>query len=153
VVLAASGFFVFLAWLWIRTGNPTQWFDVERENFGEGTPWKRLPSVIGDIFRDGAEYGRILVVVFAAIALVLLAVQLTARQPAWATSITVIALYLALTANIANSSPRLQLAAVPAFAALGARLRDQPLLLCCVGSAVLAVTLIFVYGITTNLAP
>ena len=152
-VISASGFLLFLAYLWARTGNAMQWFDVERDLFGEGTPWKRLPTTIADIFRDGAEYGRLLVVAFVVIAIVLLVAQLTSQQPLWATSITVIAMYFALTANIACASPRLQLAAVPAFAALGARLRDQPLLLWCVGSAAFAVTLIFVYGLTTNLAP
>jgi hypothetical protein len=152
-VIAASGFLLFLLYLWIRTGNALQWFDVEREQFGEGTPWKRLPTTISGIFTDGAEYGRVLVVVFAVIAVVLLVAQLRSQQPLWATSITVIALYFALTANIACASPRLQLAAVPAFAALGARLRDQQCVFWCVASVTLAVTLIFVYGLTTNLAP
>ena len=76
------------------------------------------------------------------------------QQPLWATSITVIALYFALTANIACASPRLQLAAVPAFAALGTRLARSTAAACGVSaSAAFAVTLIFVYGLTTNLAP
>ena len=95
-VISASGFLLFLAYLWACTGNAMQWFDVERDLFGEGTPWKRLPTTIADIFRDGAEYGRILVVAFVVIAIVLLVVQLTSQQPLWATSITVIAMYFAL---------------------------------------------------------
>ncbi|MGH8976670.1 MAG: mannosyltransferase family protein [Acidimicrobiia bacterium] len=151
--IAVSGFVAFVAWLGRYTGNQTQWFDVEREVFGEGTPWRRLVATINDIFTEGAHWHRLMVVAFALLALVVLAVGVTARQPFWAVSITVVALYFAITANIASSSPRLQLAAIPAFVAFGGRLRDTWLLMWCTGSAVLGVTLIFVYGMTTWFAP
>jgi hypothetical protein len=152
-LLAMSGFVAFVVWLGNHTGNAMQWFDVERDLFDEGTPWRRLPTTIADVFRDGPAFPRMMVIAFAAIAVVLLLVGCTAGQPLWAVSITVLALYLALTANIANSSPRLQLAAIPAFVALGSRLRDRVLLWWCVASAALAVMLVFVYGTTTLLAP
>lgn len=151
--VCASGFLAFLAWLWNHTGDPRRWFRVEREEFGEGTPWKRLPTTVADTFRDGAEFNRVLVLVCAAVAVGLLVVGLLARQPVWAKTITVLALYLALTANIAPASPRLQLAAVPAFVALGAKLRRDPLVVWCSASAAFAALLVFVYGLTTYVAP
>jgi Mannosyltransferase (PIG-V) len=151
--IAASGFLAFQVWLWNHTGNAFQWFDVEREVFGEGTPWKRLPTTIADIFRDGPEYGRLLVAVFAVIALVLLVAGVGARQPMWAKAVTVLALYLALTANIATASPRLQLAAIPAFVALGDRLRPSWLVYWCVGSVALGTALVLLYGVTITAAP
>jgi hypothetical protein len=150
---AASGFLAYLIWLWQHTGDARHWFRVEHDAFGEGTPWKRLPTTIADIFRDGPQFNRMLVVVFVVLAVVMLVVGLTAQQPGWAKLITVLALYLAVTANIASASPRLQLAAVPAFVALGARLRDDTLLWWCLASVALATTLIFVYGLTLNVAP
>ncbi|GIU86031.1 MAG: membrane protein [Acidimicrobiia bacterium] len=151
--ICASGFVAFLAWLWNHTGEPRQWMRVEREVFGEGTPWKRLPTTVADTFRDGAQFNRVLVLACAVLALVLLAAGLTARQPPWAKAVTVLALYLALTANIASASPRLQLAAVPAFVALGARLRRDPLVVWCASSGAFAALLVFVYGLTTYVAP
>jgi hypothetical protein len=151
--ISASGFLAYMAWLGVRTGDARRWFRVERELFGEGTPWKRLPTTIGDIARDGAQYARVMVLVLVAIAVVLLVVGLLADQPGWAKAITVIALYVPITANIATGSPRLQLAAVPAFVALAARLRGDVLLLWCGGSAALAAVLVYTYGLTLHLAP
>jgi Mannosyltransferase (PIG-V) len=150
---AASGFLAYLIWLWRRTGDARHWFRVERDVFGEGTPWKRLPTTIADIFRDGPQFNRLLVVACVVLAAVMLVVGITARQPGWAKLITVLALYLAVTANIASASPRLQLAAVPAFIALGSRLRDETLVWWCVASVAFATMLIFVYGLTINVAP
>jgi hypothetical protein len=152
--LAASGFVAFMLWLWNHTGNALQWFDVERTVFNEGRPWKRLPPVFLDTVRGGPDFGRSIVIAFTGLALVVLVVGLTARQPGWAKAVTALAMYLAITVYIAPSSPRLQLAALPAFVALGARLRSEHLMVAwCAGSAIFATALVYVYGLTIVIAP
>lgn len=153
VAVSISGFAAYMLWLWAHTGDTHHWFRVERTVFGEGTPWKRLPTTIADTFRHGATFARVMVLVLVAVAVVLLVVGLLASQPWWAKFITVFALYLAITANIATGSPRMQLAAVPAFVALAGRLRRETLWLWCGASAALAAILIYTYGLTLLVAP
>jgi hypothetical protein len=146
-VLSASGFVLSLVFIGSRAHDLRAWFRVEKEGFEEGTPWKRLPTTIADVFRDAATFNRVITLGFALIAVVLLVVGLRANQPGWMKLLTVAGLYFALSANIAQASPRLQLAAIPAFIALAARLRETTLALWIAGSATLLGVMVFAYGL------
>lgn len=145
--VSASGFLLSVVYIGSRADDLRAWFRVEKEGFEEGTPWKRLPTTIADVFRDAATFNRVITLVFALIAVVLLVVGLRSNQPGWMKLLTVAGLYFALSANIAQASPRFQLAAIPAFIALASRLREETLALWIAGSATLLSVVVFAYGL------
>jgi hypothetical protein len=125
VALAASGYVAFMAYLWAKTGEPLAWFRVERDGFHEGTPARRLWELVDQALHQHAYTQSELTFVFVALAAALAFFTLQARFPTWLTVTTLLILALALTANVAPASPRLQAAALPAFAAAGIRLKGN----------------------------
>ena len=146
LAIGASGFVAFVIWVGRRVHAPMAWFTLEHKVWGEGFAWKRFPTTLRDAIVDAPTFARDVTILFFGIAVVLALVTIFSNQAGWLKLISLGALYFAVTANIAQVSPRLQLAAIPAFIALGTRLRVTGLVLWVAGSAVLSALLVFAYG-------
>jgi hypothetical protein len=146
LAIAASGFVGFVIWVGQHVHEPMAWFTLEHKAWGEGFAWKRFPTTLRDAIFKAPTFARDITILFFAIAVVLALVTIFSNQAGWLKLISLGALYFAVTANIAQVSPRLQLAAIPAFVALGTRLRGTGLVLWVAGSALLSALLVFAYG-------
>jgi hypothetical protein len=146
VALSLSGFLAFMLYLGAKTGVPLAWFRVERQGFGEGNPARRLRELVSQAFHRHLYTQQELTFIFVAIAVVLAVLTLQARFPAWLSVTTLLILALALTANIAPASPRLQAAALPAFAAAGIRLKDNWFAVAMAASLAILTVCVLAYG-------
>ncbi len=151
LAVAASGFVAFVVWVGFHVHEHRAWFRMERDVWHEGQPWKRFPTTLKDAIFDEPTFARVVTVLFFVIVVVFVWAVIGAHQPAWMKFVSYAALVMAVGANVAQVSPRLQLAAVPAFIALAERLRGLTLTLWIAASAMLATVLVFAYGLPNSL--
>jgi hypothetical protein len=122
-VLAPTGVVAFLAFLWVRTGEASAWFDVQRGGWGESLGlevWRRTVAVADDPIADINKLLATLGLVFCVAAFVVL---LRSGLPSVLVVYTVVIVGLAVASQTLGLRPRFVLTAFPLFIALGLRLR------------------------------
>lgn len=154
--LAPLGFLGYLGWLWARTGDPTVWFRVQREGWGERIDFGRRTIAEIAVLAPGGEaltptiLLQVMGLLFAAVALVLL---WRWRPPAVVVVYTLGILALALLSQTLGARPRFLLTAFPLVVAVAVAVRGWPYRLLLAGSAVGCAVLAALYTVPLLAVP
>jgi hypothetical protein len=144
-VIAASGMASFLAYLWWRTGEPTAWFDNQRQFWNQRNnlggylvKWMQVPFESGFKPTDHRIYAFIL------LALVPVLIGFYRRPPGLAVTVYVsVSLFITLTSSL-GPRPRFILAAFPLLLPFADRWRGtRHNALVAIGFGLLAITVVY----------
>ncbi|CAN5763081.1 hypothetical protein BH20ACT7_BH20ACT7_10530 [soil metagenome] len=128
-LLAPLGFVGYLGWLWARTGDPTIWFRVQRDGWGERIDFGRRTIAEISVLAPGGEaltptiLLQVLGLVFVVVASVLL---WRWRPPAVVVVYTLGILAASLLSQTLGARPRFLLTAFPLVVAVAVVVRGWP---------------------------
>ncbi|HZD64551.1 MAG TPA: hypothetical protein VE152_00470 [Acidimicrobiales bacterium] len=122
--LAPTGILAYLAFLWVRTGDPTILFATERQGWHQhyllSAPWKEAVAFVQHPF-VGLNAG--VMTLGAVFVIVTGALLVRARAPGALVVYTAVVVALAAFSTVVGLRPRMVLVAFPLFAVLGYRVR------------------------------
>lgn len=148
-ILAPLGGLAFLGFLYLRTGEPTYWFMVQREvwhdriDFGVNSA-QRLVALVADPL---ATPNRVLFGLSVLLAIALLAILVRAGLPAELNLFACGIIFLAAMSSVLYPTPRFLLTAFPLTIALALRLRPPAYRLVLAASAAAMPALLVFYAI------
>lgn len=156
MVLPPLGFGGYMVWLWNATGEPTAWFRVQREGWGErvdfgGQTWRTINAVLTDPWMTTLsmrlKVAFLVVIVLAGIAM------WRWRPPAvlWLYALGIVG--LSLISMTLGPRPRFVLTAFPLVAALAWAVRGRAFSLLLAVSATFSSILALVYVIPVYVTP
>ena len=123
-----SGFVAFNVYLAVHTDSRLAWFRVENGGWEQNRPLQGLRYVFfAHSPQTASGWMRVATVIFVVIAVAAIVVTLWSSLPVWAKVMAVVTLIMAFAPNGGPASLRLQMAALPAFIAVGTRLRGSAL--------------------------
>lgn len=124
VLLAPLGFLGFMAFLWIRTGEATAWFEAQRHGWGERLSLTASFEKVADfVAAPTADANVFVTVVGLAVVVAAGALLLRSNLPPVLLVYTAAIVGLALLSETLGARPRFVLTAFPLFIAAGLKLR------------------------------